>query len=173
MAIIGVWEVNTSGMTRRLKRSDEISFLRQVPGSTNLPTGHSQEYRIFYSQGFNSLNLNFYPEPSVGETYMFSYIQAPLKLAVNILTTDQEDYVTYPMGWEERIVLGMAKRALIREESDTTAIEREIAEIDRRIEEHIWDTQLAETAVIRNVDRETYGWNQKIIFPQPTYWWWA
>lgn len=78
--------------------------------------------------------------------------------------------VSYPMGWEERIVLGMARRALIKEESDTRAIDSEIALWESRIEEACWGRVLADTPSVRNSDQLIYGWRDRHEIPPYGYW---
>ncbi len=80
--------------------------------------------------------------------------------------------VAYPMGWEERIVLGMARRALIKEESSTSAIDSEIALWESRIEEACWSRVLSEAPSVRNTDYRHYGWSDRYVLPPYTSWTW-
>lgn len=78
--------------------------------------------------------------------------------------------VAYPLGWEERIVLGMARRALMKEESDTRPVDTEIALWESRIEEACWNRVLTNSPSVRNSDQETYGWTDRFSMPPIGNW---
>lgn len=80
--------------------------------------------------------------------------------------------VAYPMGWEERIVLGMARRALIKEESDTRGVDSEIQLWDARIEEACWNRVLTNSPTVRNTDDLYYGWTDRYSIPPVGLWLW-
>lgn len=89
---------------------------------------------------------------------------------IDAVTLARATQVTYPMGWEERIVLGMARRALIKEESETRAIDSEIALWESRIEESAWSRVLSESPTVRNSDMTNYAWTDRYSVPPYTYW---
>jgi hypothetical protein len=124
MAIVAVHQVKDQ-RTRLLKHQNAVDFLSKVPGYTGSPRGNSVFYRVNWSG--DNLTLGLYPEPISGETYLVTYIPHPAKLVLASPGTNEATSVAYPMGWEERIVLGMARRALIKEESSTSSIDSEIA----------------------------------------------
>jgi hypothetical protein len=172
MAVVCVHEMITNGF-RRLRYQDSVSFMRQPPGSSGGAKGHAQFFRM--QSTADHVVMNLFPEGKAGETYRVTYIPHPFRLSLD--TSPSAGYrntVSFPMGWEERIVLGMARRGLIREESDPGLIDTEIKLWDTRIEESCWNRVLAEAPVVRNVDNETYGWSDRIIWPPyPNSWFWA
>lgn len=142
MAIVSIHESQSGGL-KRLEYSNAIDFLRQLNGST-LNTTHATEFRLrMYG---NEVHVDFYPTPATGEVYLISYLSAPTPL------TAVTQSVALPMGWEERIVLGMARRALIKEESDPTKIESLIAEMDSQIEQLCWSRVMGQAPKVRNTD---------------------
>lgn len=130
--------------------------------------GHARTYRV-YPIG-SDLQVEFYPRLKAGEKYMFTYVGHPQGLALSSPASHETTQVNYPMGWEERIVLGMARRALIKEESDTRAIDQEIALWDSRIEEACWSRVLAEAPTVRNTDIANYGWTDRYSVPPYSLW---
>lgn len=172
MAIVCIHEMTNNGF-RRVKYLDSVAYMKQPPGTVAGAHAHARFFRAIPSTTDDSINLNFYPEPAAGETYRITYLPHPRKLAL-VADSTHDAQVVYPMGWEERIVLGMARRALIKEESDTKEVDREIKLWDMRIEEACWDKVLAESPRIRNGDVEEYGWSDRIIWPPyPNSWFWA
>lgn len=92
-----------------------------------------RNYQSFY--GLSNLryhlqggNLMLTPQPSGGQTLRIWYIP---RLTALVNDSDIVDGVS---GWEHYIVLEAAIHALMKEESDTTALEAQKAEIVRRIE---------------------------------------
>ncbi len=86
-----------------------------------------------------------------------------------------EDYmdtsVNYPLGFEERVVLGLARRALAREESDAREIIAQIRECESTIEEAVSDRVFAQHSAVRNVDSDVRGWRRSVHYPDPASWW--
>jgi hypothetical protein len=156
MAIVCVHRLVSGGL-QRLEYDDAVTFLRQVPGSP-IDSGDARKYRV--KRAVDGIALQFYPEPQVGDQLVVTYIPAPTRLTV---TTDA---VNYPMGWEERVVLGMARRAMDKEESDSRAIQIQMREMDSQIEELCWNRVMSESPKVRNADhyradlpaREAWAW---------------
>lgn len=171
LAIVAVHEYGASG-TRLLTYDDSVGFLKQLPTQT-ITTGHPSKYRI--RRTGDELEFNFFPNPTTGLTFVVTYLPHPLRLSTDANLNEDEftDSVTYPMGWEERIVLGMARRALEKEESDSTPILRQLAQIDAEIEELCWSRVMSANPTIRNVDGATRGWGADMMYPPPLSWWWA
>ena len=66
-------------------------------------------------------------------------------------------------GWEELVVLDAARKALLKEESDTSGVEREIAMLVGRIEVEAQNRDAAAPATVSDVQRGAfdlpdYGW---------------
>ena len=156
LAVVCVHRIESDGL-RRLEYDDAVSFLRQLPG-TPVWNGPALKYRVKRSS--DSINFQFYPEPDAGDQLLVTYIPMPARL------TTVAGTVNYPMGWEERIVLGMARRAMDKEESDSGPIQRQMREMDNQIEELCWNRVMSESPKVRNADlykaglpaRETWAW---------------
>lgn len=170
MAIVCVYEYDSSGRIRQLLPQDAVGFLRQAPGVSVGATGDSRFYRVLWTG--DNLTLNLFPEPTAGETYRVVYIAHPKKLVISSPGAWEETSVAYPMGWEERIVLGMARRALIKEDSSTSGVDSEIALWESRIEEACWNRILTHSPSIRNVDLQYYGWTDRYSIPPVGRWLW-
>jgi hypothetical protein len=169
MAIISVHESTSAGL-RRLLYKDAMSFLHQPVGSS-IHEGHARFYRVNRTSD-DAVTLNMFPTPQVGQVYVVTYIPQPLKMVTSGATAlVSSTTVNFPMGWEERIVLGMARRALEKEESDATPILRQMAEMDSQIEQLCWNRVISEAPAIRNVDRDVYGWDN-LGFPPWSEWAW-
>lgn len=169
MAIVCVYQYDTAGRIKMLRHMDPVGFLKMVPGTN--ARGDAGSYRVTWSG--DNLALNLFPEPTSGETYRVVYLAHPKKLVIASPGAWEETSVTYPMGWEERVVLGMARRALIKEESSTTAIDQEIALWDQRIEEACWNRVLSSAPSVRNTDLNHYGWTDRYSLPPFGLWTWV
>lgn len=163
MALIGVYEVR-DGRYRPLKFQNTVDFTRQSYGAP-ATTGDAHFYSVESSPTQDKLTIYLFPLPSSG-TYRVLY------LAGREPVDDLTDSVNWPLGWEERIVLGMARRALIKEESDSRVIEKLMAEQDAIIEEFCWNRVLAESPRLRNVDSRDRGWSEDLIFGPYESWYW-
>lgn len=169
MAIVAVHQVTSTG-ARRLEFKDPASWLIVTPGGTQ--RGQAMYYRAKRSS--DTVVLNFYPEPLTGETYLVTYLPHPARLTLDAApATGYANSVSYPMGWEDRIVLGMARRALDKEESDSSPLQRQIAEMNQNIEELCWDRVMSDGPSIINTDVERRGWVDRLSYPPPVGWWWA
>lgn len=156
LAVVAVHHSSSDGL-RRLEYSDTVTFLRQLPAAPS-QTGEPDYYRV--KRDNDGITFNFYPNPTIGTSVLVTYIPMPIRL-VAVANT-----VNYPMGWEERIVLGMARRALAKEESDTSDMRAQIKEIEQQIEELAWNRVMSESPKIRNSDdfslslpsRDNWAW---------------
>lgn len=169
MAVLCVHESSSQGL-RRLRYNNTVDFKRQVTGGT-VVTGAAAEYslRLDLTSG-GLMKINFFPEPSSG-SYVVSIVPSknPLALAA---ASGYDTSVIYPMGWEERIVLGMARRALVKEESDTQAISNMITDINAEVERAVWNMVTSEAPTIRNSDVQAYGWDRDLFYPPVGQWRW-
>jgi hypothetical protein len=87
------------------------------------------------------------PLPMGGLTLQVLY--AP-RYAALVLDTDLLDGVN---GWEEFVALDAARKALAKEESDTSGVEREIADLLARIQHEADNRDEGEPAVVADVQR--------------------
>lgn len=140
LAVVGVYHVGPSGRLRRLRLVDPLVRARF---SGEFPTGDAREAYLFRSGG--NFNLAFYPVPTSG-TYQVVTIAHPAALGSLSAT------VSYPAGWEEWLVLSLARLARVKEETTTSDLDRLLAEVDREIERAVWTRQLASCPAVRNVD---------------------
>lgn len=163
LAILGVYEVR-DGRYRPLKLQNQVDFTRQnVAAATD--TGDAHWYAIVTSNSTDDTVVHFYPQPTTG-TYRVLY------LAGRTPATAVTDSATWSLGWEERIVLGMARRALIKEESDPRKVEQLMGEQDAVIEEFCWNRSLGSVPQVRNVDRVARGWSDEMSFGTYESWYW-
>lgn len=171
LAIVAVHQVRDT-LVRPIHLVNSVDFLRQTPGA-NRYTGDPVEYRATWDQDSDSVVLNFFPEPPAGTVIQVSYVPEPLRLTLETPPSGYASSVKYPMGWDERIVLGMARRALDKEESDSTVIQRQMRELDVVIEEAVWDRILAGNKTVRNRDHDMRGWTTDPRLPAASEWWFA
>jgi hypothetical protein len=174
LAIVAVHQVGTQNRVRRLKYNNAVDFLHQLPGSS-ASKGDPKEFRVLWDQDNDSYTLNFFPEPTTGTQFVVSYIPHPLKLTLDNPVSDPTVYanqVIYPLGFEERVVLGMALSASAKENDGdpSPGILAQIKDCQSYIEEAVWDRVFA-GASVRNVDREERGWMSTLIYPPVIEWW--
>lgn len=171
LAVVAVHELRADGRVRSIEHNNAVDFLQQSVGGSQ-PKGSPSEFRAYWDQDDDSVVLNFYPEPTTGMQILVSYIPHPLKLTLTDPAPDGYALsVNYPLGFEERIVLGMARRALAKEESDTREIVGQIVECDSFIEQAVWDRVFSAHSSVRNVDSTTRGWTLNAMYPAPSLWW--
>ena len=159
LAILGVFEVR-DGRYRALRFSNQVDMAR------GLVNGDAQEYMAVMGDLDDGLVIDLFPKPTSG-TYRALYLEgsAPAEAL--------DDAANWPLGWEERLVLGMARKALVKEESDTRKIEQMMVEQDTIIEEFCWSRSLASAPQVRNVDRVQRGWSDTMPFGSYESWLWV
>lgn len=164
IAIVGVWEVlPTSFQFRKLRVVDLPNNFHQFTGGSI--TGPAQEVSVesVNSSTASTMRLRFFPRDPSGTYAVVMAEVADFAVSLN-------DTTSLPIGIEERIVLGMARRALIKEESDTAAIDKLIRETDSMVEEFVWSRSLAQSPSVRNVDFVERGWTSDRRIPPCTEW---
>lgn len=164
LAVLGVYEVR-DGRYRALKFQNQVDFTRQSYSSP-ADTGDAHYYTVLTSNSSDDVTIQFYPKPASG-TYRALYLAGRTDSPVT-----EASSVRWPLGWEERIVLGMAEKALTKEESDTRPIEKLIAREEQTIEEFCWSRQMANSAHVRNIDRTERGWSDDMTFGPYESWYW-
>lgn len=102
------------------------------------------QYRIM------GTNLRFTPEDQATGDYRLWYVPTYTPLSAD---TDTIDNVN---GWEDWIILDAARKALVKEESDITAVVMELRELEKRIEEMAQQRDIGETDRITDVSLEGY-----------------
>jgi hypothetical protein len=165
LAIVGVWEKDSSGRLRQLVHTNFIDMNRQVDG-TGPVTGIATNWSMDNVLDDELINIHLFPRPTSG-TYRIVFAAATPPI------TSTVDAVVLPLGIEEYLVLRMARRALIKEESDVTSISKQIVEEKDRIEEICWSRAIGEVPAVRNVDVVNRTWSGQVIWPSHNSWVWA
>jgi hypothetical protein len=129
-------------------------------------TGDAKYYYAVMADLADGMVIDLYPKPTTG-TYRALYLEG--RTPASALSTS----VSWPLGWEERIVLGLARRALVKEESDTRKIEQMMAEQDAIIEEFCWSRALSEAPRVRNMDYRDRGWVDSMSYGSYESWLWV
>lgn len=135
-ATIGVDFQRSTGQYLPLRRI-MVQERNMFPASA---ADRSFAYRIVGS------NVVLYPTPSAVQTYRHLYVPIATNLSAD------GDTVDGIAGWEELIINDAARKCLAKEESDTSAIEREIARDEARIENARLSRYLADTHRIARVN---------------------
>ena len=134
-AVIAVYGISTSAPATQyynipVKRGWEQTFLRT--------STYPKECYISSDITAGTLVVKFSPSPSSGTFYVVN-VPKPPKIVSTTPASGQSNSVNLPFGWEERIVLGMAQRALAKEETINPAIENELQAVDEQIDTHVMD----------------------------------
>lgn len=156
-AVIAVYHVE-NGKYRRLSHADQFDGNIRDPATSN--GDRATRFRCSLDST-GEVRVHLYPNPSSGD-YRVVYLPESPDVTIN-------DSVTYVLGYEERIVLGMARRALAKEETVNPAIEARIGEIENEIERSAWDRAMA-GARVRNVDKVERGWFDYPQIPSREFW---
>lgn len=143
MAVLGVYEVDTSGNGTRLRR---LARGNPVDVPRDYFAAKARSYNV-YLDGNDVLQIELRPNVVNGGPYRVYYTPEPAAL------TTGSDTVFYPAGWEELLVLGAAVSALAREESSNPVLERQYREAEARITGEIAAREASEGgAAVRNTD---------------------
>jgi hypothetical protein len=127
LAIVGVYFAQQDGRLRKLKAvhpSQRINY-----ATTN--SGYPEEFQV--RRVANNLRISFYPVPTTGSAIVRA-INYPANLVYANPTGDDVDYVYYPLGWEDFIVLHMARNACAKEETINPLIESQLRDCENHIE---------------------------------------
>lgn len=163
-AIVGVWETRTDGTYRKLEYKPAVDYPSVV---NNIPSGDSLYYTLnILDLGDSEIRL--FPPPQGGGTFLVAFL--PEILSTTALASQ---IGSYQMGVEEWIVLRLARRALIKEESDTSSVDRLIRECEQQIEELCWGRVVGEVPAVRNVDADRRQWIQGLTYSHPQSWAWV
>ncbi len=142
-AIISVRRVGTDGSLTRVPIKSEISLKHNTP-----LTGMPRE--VIISKGAaDTIVLKFNPNPAIGTVFHVNTVAVPTQLISGI---GAGTTISLPLGWEERIVLGMARKALGKEETTNSVIERDIIEMDNVIENSAYSFLLAESGTVTDMN---------------------
>ena len=156
-AVIGVFGLTTTGRRYRIP----VKHPADAKYSGSVRQGNPSECYIQSEALNNQIIIKFWPVPQTGSC-LVGVIERPKKLVLSSPGADESITLNFPMGWEERIVLGMARRALGKEETTNPAIEREISEMDNTIENHCSSYLLSEQPTVRDMNEIEAG---TLVYP--------
>lgn len=174
LAIVGIWELKADQRLRPLK------IVPYVDNMFQLPDAFSASFSTFVSPVVGPANIamvsrtdqgddvviTLYPTPPAGANYVVGSVRMPQTAVLLASVT------SVPAGLEEWIVLRLARRALIKEESDTKAIEKLIDEVESQVEEYCSNLTIAQGNKVRNVDNFQRGWWDDLGSVHPEMWLW-
>jgi hypothetical protein len=170
MVILGVTE--ETGDTRRVLSHDQPGGGWALLPRTTGRTGPAVSWSAYLISGSEGVRVYVDPAPSSG-IYRVYTVQRPPR--VTALT----DEVSMTLGEDERVVLGLAKSACIREGMAPPSIDRAITQWESRLEMNAALATQRTGARVRNVDRDLRGWNRRgqdapgSFSFDPTQWWWT
>lgn len=147
LAVLGVYEQLTDGTQRRVKYKSHVNKI-----GVSQTTGAADEFTLNYSPTTNELLVTFYPAPPSGTNYSVHTIPYPSKLVLSSPGAGETTSINLPLNWDERIVLGMARRALAREETSSSTLESLIRDIDNHIDNAVYDYLLVQNNTVHSVE---------------------
>lgn len=133
--LLGV-DLTVGGVTRSLKRF--MFRERNAFKNASVYTGPLEVPRY----ALEGTNIRLYPQPSSGLSGTFWYVPLLQVSPSGNLLVNGTDSINFPNGWEVFIVVDAAMKVLAKEESDTSALDRERSRILNRIEEAATDRDL-------------------------------
>jgi hypothetical protein len=165
LAVLGVFEVE-GGRYRFVAPADMLlgPAGRRAAVASNADIAPATSYRMTQNDD-NEVVIEFYPYPGAGKTYRVFYVPERATFA------SAADTVNYPGGIERRVVVGMARQAIEKEEASSGRMLSQIQEADLMVERFCWGRQQGAPQV-RNTDRELRGWLPSPFRPSRDLWQW-
>lgn len=167
LAILGVYEVVSSTQYRQLRPTTVMDDPFAVSGA--------RANRFFATNGGGTTNLtriNLRPLPSSG-LYSVLYLPVGDTLVTGTPGTGEASSVYYPNGWEEWLVLEVARQVSGREESLNMTNEDRKREIEKDVERMAGDRMFAQGPKVRNVDgRDRDNWRASAAISSVDDWFW-
>jgi hypothetical protein len=169
LAVVGVWELKSDGRMRQLRCVPfENNFFQLQQGGGPI-RGFAQTFSIEELNSTDAINVRFFPA-DLTNTYVIVTLNSP---TVAMALTDS---FSMPLGLEEKIVLELAKRALVKEESDISSVKDLLRSMEQKLEEYIWGRAFAQAPSVKNVDATQrgwgWGWDSNFVPPTPDMWTW-
>lgn len=153
MAIVGLYEYR-DGLYRRVNRADALDTSTR----STVNAGSAVWYRLTRPGGSSNVwTLSLSPRPETGTYYLF-YVPSPPALVESNPTADQADSVNYPAGWDEWISLRMARRGLLKEETQPASLMSLLAEVEETIVDQANGMVLGGGVRVRNRDAWESPW---------------
>lgn len=129
----------------------------------------SSRYRLNNSNGQTAVVFN--PPIPAGMQMEIRYLEEPPELVLTAPVSPQVDYVDYPGGWEEWLVLDVAEKMAGREESVNTLISQRKKEIEEAVVSMASNQLATDGARVANVDNVTRpGWQLSSIINRRYRW---
>lgn len=96
--------------------------------------------------------VHLLPVPAAGLNARLIYVPARAQLE------EEDDPLQGVSGWEEWVVVDTARKLLLREESDTSGVEREMAELNARIQLSASRRDVGRAPRVQDVDEDDYDY---------------
>ena len=147
LAVCAVHYVLTDGSLRRLEHEPLFDREFETP-----PDGFPTKFSVYINQDTTVDEITFrFNRIATSGTILVDVVPYPKTLVAETPAAGEASEVHYPLGFEERIVLGMARRALAREETVNPAIESQINDADEHINNAAYRRLLGDNARVRKV----------------------
>lgn len=163
LAVVGVWQIASDGHLRPVHIVPLLdNFFQQAAGPSR-----GEAATVSVEELTTGFKLRFFPV-DLSNAYLLVTANAPTD------ATALTDSFVLPMGLEEMIVLKLARRALVKEESDTSDVDKLLQDVGQKIEEYIWGRTFAQAPTVRNVDAAQRNWGgmSRFTLPLPDIWVW-
>lgn len=151
LAFVALFFVRSDGSYKKLERLNPVQRR-----TSNPPTTGDPKYFHIRRVGNNCI-FNFYPNPTSG-TVVAATVPHPDTLTL-------ASSVSYPLGFEEFIVVNMAIFALGKEETINPRLEATLQEVTAHIEDSVTSYMLSDGARIRDVNKDDIN-----AWADPTSW---
>lgn len=130
MAIVGIWQGTEGSNNFRKIRPGQPSggaFPARTEGQ-----GQAMSWTAYVTA--TGVNIMLYPMPGDATDYVCRYVAEPPTLVTGTPAAGEATSVNIPLGLDDRIALGMARRALIKEGSGSASLDRLIAQTEQDLE---------------------------------------
>lgn len=148
-AVMAVYGVTSSGKYYNVPLKQQWEQLESPLANTS--TYPHAAFIVPNHTTVGEIGIILTPAPTSG-TFFVVCISKPKKIVSGTPGTDESNSVYLPFGWEERIVLGMARQALTKEETVNPALEVLIRECDEQIDFHVNGYLVGQSNKVANVN---------------------
>lgn len=170
MAIVGVWQGTAGSNAFRKLRAAQPSGGAFPMRSEAEGTGMTW---AAYAMGAD-VRLVLYPHPGAATDYTCRFVAEPSVLVTGTPAAGEASSVNLPLGLDDRIALGMARRALIKEGSFSGALDRLIAQTEQDLEFAAHNRITGEAPRVRS-SRKVLNADRSSLVPtseHPAEWYW-